>query len=271
MGFEVKDFSVDVIAKSQAVPVLVDFWAAWCGPCKTLGPILERLASGSDGRWVLAKVDTDKNQELAAQYRIQSIPNVKLFVDGKVVDEFAGALPERAVAQWLEKALPDRFREDFVRAEEQLSSGNTGEGRVLLERVLQQDPSNEKARVLLAKTFLFSDYAKAIALVEGMEEYSEFFPMAEAVRTIVRLMEKGGHPEALGEEGVKSTYLDGIRLLSLNDFDGALNRFIDVIRRNRYYDEDGSRRVCIAIFRILGEEHDVTRRHRRDFGSALNI
>ena len=271
MSFEVTDFSVDIIAKSHVVPVLVDFWAAWCGPCKTLGPILERLASRSDGRWVLVKVDTDRNQELAAQYGIRNIPNVKLFVDGNVVNEFAGALPERAVAQWLEKALPDRFREDFVRAEEQLSSGNTEGGRVLLESVLQRDPSNEKARVLLARTFLFSHYAKAMALVEGIEEHSESFPMAEAVRTVVHLMEKGERPETLGEESVKSTYLDGIRLISVSDFDGALGRFIDVIRRNRYYDEDGSRRACIAIFRILGEEHEVTRRHRRDFGSALNI
>ena len=106
MSHEITDFTTDVLERSNSIPVLVDFWAAWCGPCRTLGPVLERLAEKQAGRWVLAKVDTEKFPQIAAQYGVRGIPNVKLFIKGKVVDEFTGALPERAVEQWLAKAVP---------------------------------------------------------------------------------------------------------------------------------------------------------------------
>ena len=132
MLYEVEDFTKDVIDRSRTVPVLVDFWAEWCGPCRTLGPVLERLAGKAGGRWVLAKVDTDRNQELAARYGIRGIPNVKLFVDGEVANEFTGTLPESAVAQWLERALPDPLRNEVARAEGLLQSGKVREAQTVL-------------------------------------------------------------------------------------------------------------------------------------------
>ncbi len=271
MSFEVNDFSAEVLQKSQTVPVLVDFWATWCGPCKTLSPVLERLAAKNEGRWVLAKVDTDSNQELAARYGVRGIPHVKLFMGGNVVDEFTGALPEQAVIRWLEKVLPDRFKKDLARTEEFLRAGNTEEARLVLQGVLQQDPLHDGARVLLAKILLFSENARALELVKGIEENSEGFPMADAIRTIVHLMAKAALAPELVEDNVRDSYRAAISMLVNQEFNGALTGFIDVIRRNRYYDDDGSRKACLAIFRILGEEHEITRRHRREFGSALNV
>ncbi|HEY6866409.1 MAG TPA: thioredoxin, partial [Candidatus Eisenbacteria bacterium] len=103
MSHDITDFEQDVIAKSRTVPVLVDFWAEWCGPCRVLGPVLERLADQAQGRWVLAKLDTERFTDVASRYGIMSIPNVKLFVNGEVADEFVGALPEREVRAWLER------------------------------------------------------------------------------------------------------------------------------------------------------------------------
>lgn len=252
------------------MPVIVDFWAEWCGPCKMLGPILERLETQNGGRWVLAKVDTDKNQDLAMRYGVRGIPNVKLFVDGKVANEFTGALPERMVIQWLEKALPDKNRKELGEAEQLIQQGKQQQARPLLEGVLQRDPGNEQARVLLASTLLWHDRSRAVDLVRDVEEHAAYFPIGEAVRTFDALVGKMEHPETLPDDPVKTTYLAAIFEMKSQQFDSALDKFIDVIRMNRNYDDDGARKACLAIFRLLGEEHEVTRRHRRDFSSALH-
>jgi thioredoxin len=106
MSHEINNFETDVIAASKQTPVLVDFWAAWCFPCRMLAPTLEKLAGESDGRWKLAKVNTDEHPELAMRYGIRGIPTVKLIVDGEVVNEFVGVLPEHALRSWLNEALP---------------------------------------------------------------------------------------------------------------------------------------------------------------------
>src|SRR5512146_3135168 len=118
MESDVKDFTKDIIDRSKSIPVLVDFWAEWCAPCRILGPVLERLAEKYKNRFVLVKVNTDKNPEIAARYGIRGIPNVKLFVDGTVSDEFTGALPVQAVDQWLKKALPGKNASEIEKAKE---------------------------------------------------------------------------------------------------------------------------------------------------------
>ncbi len=269
-AYEIQDFTRDVLERSRTVPVVVDFWAEWCGPCKVLGPVLERLAAKSNGRWALAKIDTDAHQEIAARYGIRGIPNVKMFVDGNVVNEFTGALPEPMVAQWLEKALPNKFRKDIDRAEQLFRSGDAEGAKKVLEDVLSKEVGNHHAMVLLARNRVFSEPGKAMELVQSIEEDSEHFPLAEAITTIGDLLRKRDHSETLPEDPVREAYLEAIERLAHQQFDQALEKFIGVIRENRFYDDDGSRKAVIAIFRILGDEHEITLNHRRDFGSALN-
>ena len=269
MNHEIADFQTEVIERSYTVPVLVDFWAEWCGPCKVLGPILERLAAKDGSQWVLAKVDTDKHQDLAAQYGIRGIPNVKLFVDGKIANEFTGALPEPAVVQWLKKALPNKFRKDIEKAQQLQRENNNEAAQALLEQIIQQDPSNEHARVLLGGILVPTDPERALALVSRIEESSEFFPMVDAIRTFSELSTKVLHPEKLPDDPVKDEYLVALKETIALRYDSALERFIDVIRDNRYYDDDSARKTCIAIFRILGDDHKVTQKRRREFSSAL--
>lgn len=265
MQYDVKDFQKEVIERSNDIPVLVDFWAEWCGPCKILGPVLERVAAEANGSWQLAKVNTEEHPEVAMQYNIRSIPNVKLFVDGKMETEFVGALPEPMVKQWLAKNIPGRHRKDIGKAEQLLAAGDSAGAQQLLETVVQHEPQNHKARTLLARLLIFTNPGKAQTLVEGIEEDSEYFDVADAVRTFAGMADK----QDLPEDGVKQQYLAAIRKLTANDFAGALEGFIEVIRTNRYYDDDGARKACIAIFKILGEEHEITQTYRREFSRAL--
>ena len=173
MAYDVTDFDKEVIQRSSEVPVLVDFWAEWCGPCKILGPVLERIAEESDGRWALAKVDTELHPEESAQFNIRSIPSVKLFVDRKVAAEFVGALPEPAVRQWLKKNLPARYTKELERSAQLLSDGKSEEAQKLLEEILRDEPDNHRARVTLAQTYLHTNQGKAreVVAIEAGSRY----------------------------------------------------------------------------------------------------
>ncbi len=270
MAFEVQNFEEEVLRASHEKPVLVDFWAPWCGPCRVLGPVLEKLARENGATWKLAKVNADVHPELSMRYGVRGIPAVKLFVNGQVVDEFTGALPEPAVRQWLDKALPSEWKQWLSEAETALAEGDAERAERLLRRVLEAQPTNPQAQALLAQIRVFDDPEEAARLAAGASTAEpRFLHLAEAVKTIARLLRLQQNPDALPDEPGKEAYRAALDALARRDFDTALERFIEVIRMNRYYDDDGSRKACIALFNLLGEQHPVTRRHRRTFDMAL--
>ena len=268
-GYDTDNFDLDVIERSREKPVLVDFWAAWCGPCRVIGPVLERLADENGDNWELRKLDTEKHPTIARQYRITSIPAVKLFVDGEVKDEFVGALPEQMIVQWLKKALPSKFREQLKRAEALLAEGNLGEAHYFLSEVLEDDPDDEQGIVLMAQVELYSDPAMAVETADRIPLGSEHFETAEAIKALSRLFRYVETPEVLDDAPVKPDYLEAIRLLRVGENEAAIEGFIDIIRRNRYYDDDGARKAVIAVFKLLGEDHETTRAYRNPFANAL--
>ena len=268
MSHEVQDFQKDVIEKSHHTPVLVDFWAEWCGPCRSLTPVLEKLAEESTGNWILAKVDTDKNQELATKYEIRGIPNCKLFSKGEVVNEFTGALPEQSIKEWLIKSLPGKYANSIDKAKQLLHDGNILDAKVILEEVYRGDINNDEVKILLAKILLFDDPKEAIRLIQNADGISEYTELSESIKSILDLFEKTDKLQA-GEGMVN--YSKAIEELKNKNFDVSLEKFIDVIKSDRQYDDDGARKACIAIFKYLGEDHPVTSKHRREFGSALYV
>jgi putative thioredoxin len=269
MNHEVKNFQKDVIEKSYVKPVLVDFWAEWCAPCRMLGPIIEKLAEENRDDWELVKVDTDNNQEIAMQYGVRGIPNVKLFRNGKVINEFTGALPEPAIKEWLKKSIPSKFAEQIEHAKILLDRGNITDAKIILEDVHKGDINNNEVKVLLAKIFLFEDQKEALRLTKNVDGNLSNIELAEAISILAELLnrDKNSFPDS----DVKEEYLSAIEDIREKDFNTALTKFIDVIRSDRNYDNDGARKACIAIFKYLGEEHEITLKHRRDFGRALYI
>jgi len=269
MNYEVNDFQKDVIEKSFDKPVLVDFWAEWCAPCRMIGPILEKLAEENKDYWELVKVDTDKNQQVATKYGVRGIPNVKLFRNGEVINEFTGALPEPAIKDWLKKSIPSKFTDRIEQAKVLLKTGNISDAKIILEDIHSGDVNNSEVKVLLAKILLFEDQKEAIRLTQNVDSELNNIELAEAIGTLAELLKRDS--KNLAESEVREKYTSAINDLRKKDFDSALEKFTEVIRTDRTYDDDGSRKACIAIFKYLGEDHETTLKHRRDFGSALYI
>jgi putative thioredoxin len=268
MTHGVSNFQKEVIDRSYSVPVLVDFWAEWCGPCKILGPVLERLAKTNEGRWELAKLNTKEHPEIAQKYNVQSIPNVKLFVNGTVTDQFVGALAEYQILAWLQKAVPGKSRKLIEQAEAFLMAGNEAEARRILKQIPSTDSDYSHVRVLLARSLVLDNPKEAVALVEDIND-PEDWDLLDLIRTLARLKEATLHPERLPDGESRKLHLSAILSLFARDFGSALSQFIQLIRQDRYFDDDSSRRACIAIFRLLGEEHQIAQQYRREFSSAL--
>jgi putative thioredoxin len=269
MAYEVDDFQQDVIETSEETPILVDFWAPWCGPCRQLSPVLESLAEEAD-EWSLVKVNVDENEEAAQAYGVRGIPAVKLFADGEVVADFTGAKPKHAIEKWLEENLPTEEKSRIDEATEALEEGNHEEAEHLLWPVLEENPDHDEAQVLMARALAFKDPTRAQALAEASDVADPTLrQVRDAVQTLARLLELAEEPDGLPEGNGRDEYAAAIEALAEEDFDSALDHFINVVRVNRDYDDDGARKACIALFTLLGEQHPTTQEHRRTFDMAL--
>ena len=269
MRHDVVNFQSDVLDRSRIVPVLVDFWAPWCGPCRVLGSILERLAKESEGRWVLAKINTDENPDVSQSYGIRGIPAVKLFIDGKVVKEFTGALPEPVLRRWLEEALPDDGAQNLAGAHTLLLSGDHAGAERMLQDLLASDPNNVRAQILLAGAIVLMRPEEAFALLPESDAEPDLLPVASSVRTLVEAFQLTQNATALSDEPERDRFMEALVALADKDYDDTILALIDVLQRNRYYADDAPRKIGVALFTLLGVEHPVTLRHRRTFDMWL--
>jgi putative thioredoxin len=271
MSHDVTDFQREVLERSRSVPVLVDFWAAWCGPCRVLGPVLERLAAEAAGRWVLAKVDTEALPDVAQRYGVMSIPNVKLFVDGEVADEFVGALPEAQVRRWLEEVIPSPQATEVADAAVMIERGAFAEAATALRPVLAAEPGNREARLLLGRALLHADPTAVAEVVRDLADDDERADQAEAIEVLARVAAAADHPEALPQSPAKERFLAGARAVRTGDWAAALEAFIEVLRRQRDYADGAARDAGRSIFVLLGIQHPVAERYHRAFSSALHV
>ena len=271
MSHDITDFEQDVIAKSRTVPVLVDFWAEWCGPCRVLGPVLERLSEEAQGRWVLAKVDTERLPDVAGRYNIMSIPNVKLFVDGEVADEFVGALPEPQVRAWLERALPSPHATTIQQAAEKIGHGAFAEGAALLRGVIEAEPANVLARVVLAEALLHVDPAAVAPMLGGIREAAEYAERASALETLARLALLPAHPDELPDAPARAGLIAAAAAVRSGDWAAALEALIASLRTDRRYADETAKEAGRAVFVLLGVGHPIAERYHRAFSSAVYV
>lgn len=271
MAYDMVDFQKDVLEACKTVPVVIDFWAPWCGPCRVLSPVIEKLANEAKGAWKLVKINTDEHPQIAAQFRIQGIPAVKMVYEGRLVAEFTGALSEPQIRQWLKQHLPAAPEAEDVAAtvEEILVASDRRQARAALENLVKADMSNKDLRAKLAMLCLPSDVKTASQLLKDLDE-SKYDIEREAINTIQHLnqLNTEGVPAA-SNPTVAEYYRNAISALFNEDMESALNLFIQVIMRDRAYDDDGARKACVAIFAALSENHPISKNWRRRFSMAL--
>lgn len=277
---EVNDasFEQEVLERSKTVPVVVDFWAEWCAPCRMLGPQLEQLAEEHGGRFVLAKADTEQTPQAATQFGVQSIPAVYGLRDGKVIDAFVGVLPEPELKAWLEKILPS-VAEELVQQARHLIDSDPAAAEAKFREALEADPRSAEAEIGLAELLTSTGRSdEAAALIEQLEERGFLEPEAEKVKATLELRDKAAEAGDVDDcrAAVKANPDDGEARLNLakalagqEEYEEALQIGLDLVERDRARFGDSARELMVEIFRQLPDDSELTHTYRRKLSTAL--
>jgi len=284
------NFMADVIDASREVPVIVDFWATWCGPCKTLGPIIEKVVTNAGGAVKLVKIDVDKAPDISAQLQIQSIPTVYAFKDGQPVDGFQGALPESQVQAWVDALIakhgggasagPDPIAEALDAADAALAEGDIGNAGAIYAQVLNQDAENTRAMTGMIRAYLKAgqaDKARAIA-DQASPEALKSDELAGAISAL-ELAEAGsavaGEIDTLraqmeaDPDDHQARFDFAVAAFASSDTESAIDALVEIIRRKRDWNEDAARTELLKIFDALGPTDPITIAGRRKLSSVL--
>ncbi len=268
-------FEKEVIERSRKTPVLVDFWATWCGPCRTLSPVLEKLAAEAQGAWALAKVDIDGSPELAEAFGIQSVPTVALLKDGKVVDGFLGAQPEPKIRALLARhVVPQRDPVADALAFER--EGKPAEAIALLRAQAKSDRNDARARAQLARLLALSGAAgEAELLLDALPEVERESDAARAARAILGAQDHAGDVEKLRSAvaaspgDVAARLALGRALLAARRFEEAVPELFEAARRDLAFHGGEPKTALLEAFTALGEEHPLTTEYRRKLSVLL--
>jgi putative thioredoxin len=272
-----ENFEAAVLERSSQVPVLVDFWAEWCGPCKALSPVLEKLADEYAGEFILAKINVDENPNLAGAFGVQGIPAVKLVKGGELASEFTGALPEPMVREFLSKFLPTAADKEAQEAAELEAEGKIEEAKTAYQATLESEPNHAQALLGLGRLAMNAGDNKAAL------EYLDKVPMVaderkEADRLIARLQLQSGAAQDLKAlrakveaepKNVEAKFELAQALAGAEKYEEALREFLTIVKADRTFKDDGARKAMIQIFEVLGSDDPLTDKYRTELAAVL--
>ncbi len=271
-------FERDVLKASEQVLVLVDFWAPWCAPCRSLKPILEKLAGEYRGRFLLAKVNSDEQPQLSARFGVRGIPNVKAFVGGKLADEFTGALPESGVRAFIDRLIPTPGEKLRRAARELLAQGDFDEAERHLRSALELEPANHGARLDLVELLLAKNsHAEADALFAPIPE-RERDERADKLFSVLALWKKSRQLPAVEElkarlaanpDDLPSRLALGERLIAERHFETALAALLEVVRKDHGALRTGARKLMVEVFNLAADQSELVAEYRKLLAGAL--
>jgi putative thioredoxin len=274
-------FEQDVITASTLAPVLVDFWAPWCGPCKTLGPMLEKLEAEAAGKWKLVKVNVDENQELAAHFQVRSIPHVMAFADGQPVDQFVGVLPEGQLREFIERLVPQGADAARLEAQAALAEGRREDAYNALQAALAYDPGFDEARMdrieMLLEDHRVDEARNEVDLLspkttQGIDaRFNAIKTRLDAVDAAADLpptdaleAKVAAHPDDL-----EARFDLASALIARRKYEGALEHLLAIVQRDRTFRDDIGRKTMLSVFDLAAHQPELVSQWRRKLSALL--
>ena len=276
----IQEFQPLVLENSFKQPVLVDFWADWCEPCKTIMPMLAKLAEEYGGKFHLAKVNTEEQQELAAHFQIKSLPTMKLFVNGQPVDERMGALPESEIRAFIDQFITSESDELMAAAKLASQEGRAEEATQLMNEALAKDPANPDLKIDIAQLVMSQgDNDAALALLDSLDSEAQNKDAAIKLRAEITMANQlqnlppieeieqklSANPNDLGALIDKANYLT-----AQSEYEQAMECLLKVMTLDRSYEDDAGRTALLALFDMLGGEHPAVQKYRRKMFTLLH-
>lgn len=267
------DFEYQVLEYSATAPVVVDFWASWCIPCRTLSPLLEKLAQEAQGAFRLAKVDVDANPNLARRFGIRSIPAVKAFRDGQLVAEFTGVRSEPQVRQFLAQLAPDEAALLIEKGDSLLLMEEPAQAEKAYLSALELSPTNEVAALGLARSLLMQGRANEARLILHAINQPRLFAIAERLAPLVEALvkvETQGYDELLNSDNpLDSAYARALRLVSHGNVLAALDGLLEILRQDKHYRSGLAHKLILSLLELLTDAHPETRAYRAELAQVL--
>ena len=264
------DFEFEVITYSQNTPVVVDFWAFWCRPCKTLGPLLERITVESNGSFRLAKVDVDANPNLAMQYGVRTIPTVKAFSQGQIVTEFVGAQPENRIREFFSKITPPSpFGLAVEKAESMLKNYQWQEAEKIYRDLLEQNQGQSDLLLGLAKALMPQgkalEAADILRTFPASREYNQaqiLIPLADSLVAFKKEKLEANTP-------LEAAFVNAVRLASRGNLLSAMDGLLDILRQDKNFRKNNARLSALSILELMNNEDPETRKYRNELATIL--
>lgn len=277
VDLDMSNFQQVVLEGSTHTPVLLDCWAPWCEPCKSLTPVLEKLAREYAGAFVLAKLNIEEHQQIAAQLGIRSVPDVKLIMQGQLYDQFQGALPEKQIREWLSQYIQppaDAPQSPEEQAQAALTAGDAATAREIYRQLVENNPEHYDYQVDLASAVLAEgNAADARALLDNLPPEHRDAPKARGVRARLEFGEEAPSRDELatleGRDDSEARFKRALRRVADGDYETGLDELLALMQADRSYGDDAARKTLLRVFDALGADHPLTVTYRRKLFALL--
>jgi putative thioredoxin len=262
------DFPAQVLEHSMQQPVVVDFWAEWCIPCRSLDPILERLAEEAAGAFRLAKLDVDANPRLAKEFGVKGIPAVKAFRNGQVVAEFSGLQPEAKIREFLRALGPSTHDLAVGKADHLLTQGDWQAAEAAYREILDENPDHPAALLGLARSLLSQGEPAAALPILRNFPVSKQYIQAEQLAPLAQAMADAANGD-LGEDDLSALYTNALRLVGRGLLDAGMDGLLELLRADKGYRGGEARKAAVGVLLLMGEDNEQTRPYRKELASLL--